>query len=75
MKNKKKEEKISPYDKKMNAYKLGEQLANTVRFVTGNEQGKLISFSHQRNRDMACRSGQKYLFAIYGLYRDANMSC
>ena len=71
----KKVERISPYDKKMNAYKLGEQLANTVRFVTGKEQGKLISFSHQRNRDMACRSGQKHLFAIYGLYRDANMSC
>ena len=44
-------EKISPYDKKMNAYELGVKLANTVRFVTGSEQGKLISFSHQRNRD------------------------
>ena len=26
------------------------------------------------NQSMACRSGQKYLFAIYDLYRDANMS-
>ena len=47
----KKVEKISPYDTKMNAYKIGVQLANTIRYVTGNEQGKLISFSHQRNRD------------------------
>ena len=34
------------------AYRVGMQLVRAVRFVTGNDKaGKLISFSHQRNRD------------------------
>ena len=34
------------------AHKLGMKLARGIRHITGNDKaGKLISFSHQRNRD------------------------
>ena len=51
-KSKSKSEYNAAFIQRQEAYKVGMQLVRAVRFVTGNDKaGKLISFSHQRNRD------------------------
>ena len=51
-KSKSKSEYSAAFIRRQEAYKVGMQLVRAVRFVTGNDKaGKLISFSHQRNRD------------------------